>query len=102
MGAECQIGEGTHVSGKTTLKNSILGANCRVDEKVRLTNCIIMDNVHVKEGCVVTGSLLCDGAVLGERCEVKDCIVGRGFKFVDSAKHSNEVCVENTDRMMEI
>ena len=46
-----------------------------------MTNCIAMDHVTVGEGSQVSGSLLCDGAVIGERCEVKDCIVGKGYKF---------------------
>eukprot|EP00095_Tigriopus_kingsejongensis_P007546 maker-scaffold104_size368486-snap-gene-2.29 protein:Tk07546 transcript:maker-scaffold104_size368486-snap-gene-2.29-mRNA-1 annotation:"translation initiation factor eif-2b subunit gamma" len=102
VGAECQIGEGTFISNKTTLKNSILGTNCKVDEKVRLINCIIMDNVHIKEGCQITGSLICDGVEVAERCEIKDCIVGKSYKFVVGGKHANETLGGEQDRMMEI
>lgn len=102
VGAECQIGEGTFVSNKTTLKNSILGVHCKVDEKVKLLNCIIMDNVHVKEGCQITGSLICDGVVIPERCEIKDCIVGKSYKFVVGGKHTNETLGDDQNRMMEI
>jgi translation initiation factor eIF-2B subunit gamma len=48
VGPECLIGEGTYVSNKTTLKNSILGSNCRVEEKVRLTNCIVQVDIIYK------------------------------------------------------
>ncbi|TRY75345.1 hypothetical protein TCAL_04586 [Tigriopus californicus] len=102
VGVECQIGEGSFVSNKTTLKNSILGVNCKVDEKVKLLNCIIMDNVHVKEGCQITGSLICDGVIVPERCEIKDCIVGKSYKFVVGGKHANETLGDDQNRMMEI
>ena len=81
VGSECLVGEGTTVSDKTTLKNSILGAGCLVEEKVRLTNCIMMDNVTVKEGCNLIGSIVCDGATVPEGCEIKDCIVAKGYTF---------------------
>jgi len=102
VGSECLVGEGTTVSDKTTLKNSILGAGCLVEEKVRLTNCIMMDNVTVKEGCNLIGSIVCDGATVPEGCEIKDCIVAKGYTFATGAKYSNEVLAEDRDRMMEI
>lgn len=45
-----------------------------------------MDKVTIKEGCNIVGSLLCEGAIIEEGCDIKDCIVGEGFKFTPGGK----------------
>lgn len=48
---ECStVGDQSIISEKTSIKNTFIGANCKIENKVRLTNCILMNNVTIKEG----------------------------------------------------
>lgn len=50
IGADCLVGESSHLSDKCSVKHSVIGQSCTIGEKVRITNCILMDNVTIREG----------------------------------------------------
>lgn len=49
---ECAVGDGTVISEKTSLKNSVLGRNCQIVEKVRISDSVLMNGVVVEERSV--------------------------------------------------
>ncbi|KAF2259903.1 hypothetical protein CC78DRAFT_585414 [Lojkania enalia] len=58
------LAENVVVEEKTNIKESVIGANCKIGEGARLLRCLLMDNVEV-----------------GPNVQITDCILGRRCKL---------------------
>ncbi|KAF2843798.1 eukaryotic translation initiation factor-like protein subunit eIF2B-gamma [Patellaria atrata CBS 101060] len=80
------LAENVTVEEKVNIKESVIGANCKIGEGARLLRCLLM------EGAVVGENVQLTGCVLGRRCHIvggpakgdektnlKDCEVQEGF-----------------------
>ncbi|KAF2757107.1 hypothetical protein EJ05DRAFT_487087 [Pseudovirgaria hyperparasitica] len=82
----CLVAENVTVEEKCNVKESVIGAGCKIGSGARLMRCLLMDGAEVGENCQLTG------CILGRRCKVeggpakadektvlKDCEVQDGF-----------------------
>lgn len=82
----CLLAENVTVEEKCNIKESVIGAGCKIGTGARLMRCLLMDGAEVGENCQLTG------CILGRRCRIegggakddaktvlKDCEVQDGF-----------------------
>jgi translation initiation factor eIF-2B subunit gamma len=80
------LAENVTVSPRCNIKESVIGAGCKIGEGVRLLKCVIMDGAEVGDYVTLTG------CILGRRCKIeggpktdkdktnlKDCEVQEGY-----------------------
>jgi translation initiation factor eIF-2B subunit gamma len=86
------------VEEKCNIKESVIGANCKISEGARLLRCLLMDNVEVGQNVQLTDCILgrhCKlegGAARGdEKTVLKDCEVQDG-QVVEWGSKSNKFC----------
>lgn len=94
------VGEKSLVSEKTSIKNTIISANCTIENKVRLTNCILMNNVTIKEGCVLQDCVVYTGATVNTGCNLQHCLVGPHHLVAASTSSNHQLHAETTDNMI--
>ncbi len=71
------VAENTTVAEKTSIKESVVGANCQIHEGARLIQCLLMDGVVVGKNCKLTRCILGKRSEIGEgsvltKCEVQE------------------------------
>ncbi|KAI1106390.1 hypothetical protein F4804DRAFT_41778 [Jackrogersella minutella] len=72
---DCLIADNVMVEEKTSIKESVIGANCQVKEGARLFQCLLMDGVVVGKGCKLTRCILGKRSEVGEGSTLTDCEV---------------------------
>ncbi|EMR62451.1 putative eukaryotic translation initiation factor eif-2b subunit 3 protein [Eutypa lata UCREL1] len=63
------------VDEKTSIKESVVGANCQIKEGAKLFQCLLMDGVVVGKGCKLTRCILGRRSDIGEGSTLTDCEV---------------------------
>lgn len=61
----CLVAENVIVAEKCNIKESVIGANCKIGEGARLLRCLLMENVEVGANVQLTD------CILGRRCRVE-------------------------------
>ncbi|KAL1637875.1 Translation initiation factor eIF-2B subunit gamma [Neofusicoccum ribis] len=59
------IAENVIIEEKCNIKESVIGANCKIASGARLQRCLLMDGAEVGENCQLTG------CILGRRCKIE-------------------------------
>ncbi|KAK0658245.1 Translation initiation factor eIF-2B subunit gamma [Lasiodiplodia hormozganensis] len=59
------IAENVIIEEKCNIKESVIGANCKIATGARLQRCLLMDGAEVGENCQLTG------CILGRRCKIE-------------------------------
>ncbi|EKG12406.1 Trimeric LpxA-like protein [Macrophomina phaseolina MS6] len=59
------IAENVIIEEKCNIKESVIGANCKIGTGARLQRCLLMDGAEVGENCQLTG------CILGRRCKIE-------------------------------
>ncbi|KAI0862539.1 nucleotide-diphospho-sugar transferase [Xylaria cubensis] len=72
---DCLIANNVMVDEKTSIKESVVGANCQIKEGAKLFQCLLMDDVVVEKGCKLTRCILGKRSVIGEGSTLTDCEV---------------------------
>ncbi|KAI1337326.1 nucleotide-diphospho-sugar transferase [Xylariaceae sp. FL0016] len=72
---DCLIADNVMVDEKTSIKESVIGANCQVKEGAKLFQCLLMDGVIVGKGCKLTRCILGRRCNIGEGSTLTDCEV---------------------------
>ncbi|KAI0485699.1 hypothetical protein F4859DRAFT_392746 [Xylaria cf. heliscus] len=72
---DCLIANNVMVDEKTSIKESVVGANCQIKEGAKLFQCLLMDDVVVEKGCKLTRCILGKRSVIGEGSVLTDCEV---------------------------
>jgi translation initiation factor eIF-2B subunit gamma len=75
IGSESLVGPNVKVGARTSIKKSILGANCVLGDDVKLVNCVVMDGVLIKSGCTLSGTIVRSNAIVPENTESKDGVI---------------------------
>lgn len=70
------LAENVTVEEKCNIKESVIGANCKIGSGVRLMRCLLMDGVEVGENCQLSG------CILGRRCRIEGGAVKGDLKTV--------------------
>ncbi len=97
---DCLLAENVTVEEKAVVKESVIGANCRVEKGARLTRCLLMDGVVVGEKCQLSG------CILGRRCKVekesvlRECEVQEGNVIPEGSKSRYKASLINTVIML--
>ncbi|KAI0124784.1 translation initiation factor eIF2B [Xylariales sp. AK1849] len=69
------VADNVTVEEKTSIKESVVGANCQIREGARLFQCLLMDGVVVGKGCKLTRCILGKRSEVGEGSTLTDCEV---------------------------
>lgn len=82
IGSECVVGSGLTATGEgSSVKRSVVGANCTIGAGVKIVDCVLMDNVTIEDGCSLNGVTVCAGAHLEQGCELKQgSCVGHDYR----------------------
>ncbi|KAI0431376.1 nucleotide-diphospho-sugar transferase [Xylaria sp. FL1042] len=72
---DCLIANNVMVDEKTSIKESVVGANCQIKEGAKLFQCLLMDDVVVGKGCKLTRCILGKRSDIGEGSILTDCEV---------------------------
>ncbi|KAI5860354.1 nucleotide-diphospho-sugar transferase [Durotheca rogersii] len=72
---DCLIADNVMVEEKTSIKESVVGANCQIREGAKLFQCLLMDGVVVGKGCKLTRCILGKRSEIGEGSTLTDCEV---------------------------
>ncbi|KAI1471027.1 nucleotide-diphospho-sugar transferase [Daldinia caldariorum] len=72
---DCLIADNVMVEEKTSIKESVIGANCQIKEGAKLFQCLLMDGVVVGKGCKLTRCILGKRSEVGEGSTLTDCEV---------------------------
>lgn len=59
------VAENVIIEEKCNIKESVIGANCKIGTGARLQRCLLMDGAEVGENCQLTG------CILGRRCKIE-------------------------------
>ncbi|KAK0748528.1 hypothetical protein B0T21DRAFT_278603 [Apiosordaria backusii] len=69
------VADNVTVSEKTSIKESVIGANCQIGEGAKLQGCLLMDGVVIGKNCKLTKCIIGRRAELGEGCVLSGCEV---------------------------
>lgn len=88
--ADCLLAENVTVEEKCVVKESVIGANCKISSGARLTRCLVMDGAVVGERCQLTGCIIGRRAKIGRESSLKECEVQDGNVVEDETDAKNE------------
>lgn len=82
IGSECVVGPGLTATGEgSSVKRSVVGANCTIGAGVKIVDCVLMDNVTIEDGCSLNGVTVCSGAHVEQACELRQgSCVGHDYR----------------------
>ncbi|KAI9829947.1 MAG: hypothetical protein M1819_005919 [Sarea resinae] len=87
---DCLIAENVTVEERAVIKESVIGANCKVEAGARLTRCLLMDGTVVGEKCKLDGCILGRRSRIGKESVLRDCEVQEGNVIPDETDAKNE------------
>ncbi|KAK4101856.1 hypothetical protein N658DRAFT_470226 [Parathielavia hyrcaniae] len=90
------VADNVTVQEKTSIRESVVGANCQIGEGAKLSQCLLMDGVVVGRHCKLTKCVLGRRSEVGEGCVLTECEVqenllveakteAKGEKFMSSS-----------------
>lgn len=84
---DCLIADNVMVDEKTSIKESVVGANCQIKEGAKLFQCLLMDGVVVGKGCKLTRCILGRRSDIGEGSTLTDCEVQENLLIEPRSKY---------------
>ncbi|OQD61781.1 hypothetical protein PENPOL_c015G10634 [Penicillium polonicum] len=96
---DCLLGENVIVAPGAVIKESVIGANCRIDGAARIIRCVLMEGVVVETRAELTGCVIGRRAQIGREsvlrgCEVQDAnVIPKGTNARDEKFMVSELCV---------
>lgn len=75
VGADSMIGENTQLGEKTTVKRTVIGANCTIGKRVKLTGCILLDNVTIEDDVQLEHTIVGHNAIVRSKSKLTNCYV---------------------------
>ncbi|KAG7285563.1 hypothetical protein NEMBOFW57_010192 [Staphylotrichum longicolle] len=73
--ADSLVADNVTVQEKTSIKETVVGANCQIGEGAKLSQCLLMDGVVVGKNCKLTKCILGKRSEIGEGCVLTECEV---------------------------
>lgn len=72
---DCLIDINVTIEEKTSIKETVIGANSQINEGARLSQCLLMEGVVVGKNCKLTKCILGKRCVIGDGTILTDCEV---------------------------
>ncbi|KAH0541975.1 hypothetical protein FGG08_003607 [Glutinoglossum americanum] len=88
--SDCLLADNVTVDERAVIKQTVIGANCKIEKGVRLTRCLLMDGVVIGERCQLDGCIIGRRSRIGKGSVLRDCEVQDGFIVPDGAEAKNE------------
>ena len=76
------------IEEKTSIKETVVGANCQVNEGAKLLQCLLMEGVVVGKNCKLTRCILGKRCVIGDGTTLTDCEVQENLLVEARSKFS--------------
>lgn len=73
--ADSLVADNVTVQEKTSIKETVVGANCQIGEGAKLMQCLLMDGVVVGKNCRLTKCILGRRSDIGDGCVLTECEV---------------------------
>lgn len=84
------IGPFTTIAPQSTVRDTVIGANCEIGSRVRLTRCLVMDGAKIEDGAVLVGTVVGKGAKVGKKCNLAECVVQGGMVVEEGTEGKGE------------
>jgi translation initiation factor eIF-2B subunit gamma len=84
--SDCLLADNVTVDERAVIKQSVIGANCKIGVGVRLTRCLLMDGAVIGERCQLDGCIIGRRSRIGKGSILRDCEVQDGFVVPDGGK----------------
>ncbi|KAK9480864.1 nucleotide-diphospho-sugar transferase [Lipomyces japonicus] len=91
IGRDSLVGIGTSIDEKTSVKRSIIGADCQVGRECRISGCVIMDGVVIGDGVHLDNCIIANGVVIEDRSRLVGCTVEGRYVVHRSTQAKNEI-----------
>ncbi|KAH0566049.1 hypothetical protein GP486_000542 [Trichoglossum hirsutum] len=88
--SDCLLADNVTVGERAVIKQSVIGANCRIEIGVRLTRCLLMDGAVIGERCQLDGCIIGRRSRIGKGSILRDCEMQDGFAVPDGAEAKGE------------
>jgi len=86
----CLVGTGVQLA-PSTLRNSFIGAHCRIGKGCRIDNCVIMDHVSVGDKVILSNCVIAPQAKIHDGASLKQCTVALKYEVVAAKYESMEL-----------
>ena len=91
IGGGCIVGDGTRMGEKSSIKRSVIGANCQLGNNVKVVNSVLMDGVVVEDGSHVQNCTICPNVEVQAKSSLKDCQIARNYVVPAGSDERGEV-----------
>lgn len=75
VGADSIIGDNTQLGEKTTVKRTVVGANCTIGKRVKLTGCVLLNNVTIEDDVQLENTIVGHDAIIRSKSKLTNCNV---------------------------
>ena len=76
---------------------SIIGADCKVGDSTHVDQCMFMDHCDVGSECRVVSSIVASDVEIGSNCKVTNCVLGPGVVIEPGTSLSSKLVVKRSD-----
>jgi translation initiation factor eIF-2B subunit gamma len=83
------LADNVTVEEKTSIKESVIGANCQINEGAKLSQCLLMEGVVVGKSCKLTRCILGKRCVIGDGSVLTDCEVQENLLVEAKSKQTS-------------
>jgi mannose-1-phosphate guanylyltransferase/phosphomannomutase len=87
------IGEGTKISGKAQIKDSIIGDHSAIFQRAKIVSSILWSNTYIDEDSETEGSVICSNVKIGKGVKIEpgvvvseNCLIGDGAIIREGVK----------------
>ena len=84
------IAPNTTVATHCTIKNSVIGANCKIEPGAKISGSLLMDGVVVGEKVSLQGCIVGRRAVVGKGAQLRECEIQEGYVVDDGVEAKGE------------
>ena len=84
--ADCLLGDNVVVEEKCVIKETVIGAGCKIATGARLTRCVLMDHVDVAERAQLSGCVIGRRSAIGKEAVLRDCEVQEGYAIAEKSE----------------
>lgn len=91
--ADSLVADHVTVEEKTSIKETVVGAQCQLKEGAKLLQCVVMDGAVIGKGCKLTRCILGRRCVIGDGSVLTDCEVQENL-LVEGRSESSPLPLE--------
>ncbi|KAK9486619.1 nucleotide-diphospho-sugar transferase [Lipomyces starkeyi] len=91
IGRDSLVGIGTVMEEKTSVKRSIVGADCIFGRECRLSGCVVMDGVVLGTGVHLDNCIIGNGVIIEDKARLVGCTVEGRYVVRKATQSKNEI-----------